>query len=152
VTAKPPPASRPESPQTIQALVKRWRASVVRGTLPASGVTPAALQQFVDDLESALSAASVPASGWQPIETAPKPESGRRKVIDVWCVTDDHEAAEFYFGNTMSGVKDRMLWQGRVSEVYWRDGAWRPVSGLRRHALTVTPTHWMPLPAPPEDP
>lgn len=86
---------------------------------------------------------------WQPIETAPKPESGRRKVIDVWCVTDDHDAAKFYFGNTMSGVKDRMLWQGRVSEVYWLDGAWRPATGLRMHHLTVTPTHWMPLPRPP---
>ena len=55
---------------------------------------------------------------WQPIETAPRTNS-RRRVIDVWCVTDDHEAAKFYFGNTMSGVKDQMMWQGRVSEVYW---------------------------------
>lgn len=88
-------------------------------------------------------------SDWQPIETAPKPESGRRKVIDVWCVTDDHASAEFYFGATMSGVKDRMMWQGRVTDVYWLHGAWRPVSGLILHALTVTPTHWQPLPDPP---
>lgn len=83
---------------------------------------------------------------WQPISTAPKPERGRRKVIDVWCVTDDRASAEFYFGATMAGVKDRMMWQGRVSEVYWRDGAWRPANGLRLHGLTVTPTHWMDLP------
>ena len=86
---------------------------------------------------------------WQPIETAPKPERGRRKVIDVWCVTDDHEAAQFYFGRTLCGVKDEMRWQGRVCEVYWLDGAWRPATGLRLHGLTVTPTHWMPLPNPP---
>lgn len=86
---------------------------------------------------------------WQPIETAPRPSRGRRKVIDVWCVTDDHESAKFYFGNTMCGVKDRMMWQGRVNEVYWLDGAWRPATGLRMHGLTVTPTHWMPLPLPP---
>ena len=89
---------------------------------------------------------------WQPMESAPRPESGRRKVIDVWCVTDDHESAKFYFGNTMSGVKDRMMWQGRVCEVYWLDGAWRPATGLRLHGLTVTPIAWMPLPdAPPGD-
>jgi hypothetical protein len=88
-------------------------------------------------------------SGWQPIATAPRPERGRRKVVDVWCVTDDPETAKFYFGATCSGVKDEHLWQGRVSEVYWLDGAWRPGAGLRRHGLTCTPTHWMPLPEPP---
>jgi hypothetical protein len=86
---------------------------------------------------------------WQPIETAPRPARGGRKVIDVWCVTDDAEAAKFYFGETMCGVKDRMMWQGRVSEVYWLDCAWRSATGLRMHGLTVTPTHWMPLPDPP---
>jgi deoxycytidylate deaminase len=90
-------------------------------------------------------------SPWQPMETAPRAESGRRKVIDVWCVTDDHESAKFYFGATMSGVKDQMLWQGRVSEVYWLDGAWRPATGLRMHGLTVTPVAWMPLPDPPTE-
>ena len=89
-------------------------------------------------------------NGWQSIETAPRP-NGMRRVIDVWCVTDDHEAADFYFGATKSvvAVKDQQMWQGRVSEVYWREGAWRPVCGLMRHALTVTPTHWMPLPESP---
>jgi hypothetical protein len=86
--------------------------------------------------------------GWQDIATAPRP-SGRRKVIDVWCYTDDHEAAKFYFGASMCGVKDRTMWQGRVCDVYWRDGAWRPVGGIQHHSLTVTPTHWIDLPAPP---
>ncbi len=89
-------------------------------------------------------------SEWQPMETAPRPSRGRKKVIDVWAVTDDPAAAAFYFGNTRSGVKDQMLWQGRVAEVYWLDGAWRPATGIRMHALTVTPIAWMPLPAPPE--
>jgi len=86
---------------------------------------------------------------WQPIETAPRPTRGRRKVIDVWCVTDDLASAKFYFMNTCRGVKDQMMWQGRVCEVYWLDGAWRPATGLRMHGLTVTPTHWMPLPESP---
>ena len=88
-------------------------------------------------------------SGWQDIATAPRPERGRRKIIDVWAVTDDPDAAAFYFGRTKSGVRDQKLWQGRVCEVYWLDGAWRPASGIRMHALTVTPTHWMPLPTAP---
>jgi hypothetical protein len=86
---------------------------------------------------------------WHPIATAPRPSHGRKKYVDLWCVTDDHESAKFYFGATMCGVKDQMLWQGRVTDVYWLDGAWRPGTGLRMHGLTVTPTHWMPLPAPP---
>lgn len=89
-------------------------------------------------------------SHWQPIETAPKPERGRKVIIDVWAVTDDYESARFYFGNTCCGVKDEMQWQGRVSEVYWFKGAWRPATGLMMHGLMVTPTHWMPLPEPPK--
>ena len=85
---------------------------------------------------------------WQPIESAPKTKRG--VVVDLWCVTDDHESARFYFMQTMCGVRDEMKWQGRVSECVWRDGAWRPASGLSRHRLEVTPTHWMPLPPPPE--
>ena len=87
---------------------------------------------------------------WQPIETAPRPPSNsRRKIIDVWCVTDEIEAAKFYFGATCCGVEGKTMWQGRVSEVYWLEGAWRPAGGLLRHGLTVTPTHWRPLPEAP---
>jgi hypothetical protein len=89
-------------------------------------------------------------SEWQPIETAPRHEEGRKAIIDVWAVTDDLESARFYFGASMCGVKDEHMWQGRVCGVYWRNGAWRPISGLQMHALTVTPTHWMPLPEPPK--
>ena len=71
-------------------------------------------------------------SDWQPIETAPRKERGRRVIIDVWAVTDDSSAAEFYFGPTLSGVKDQMMWQGRVCHVYWRYGAWRPAMGTCR--------------------
>jgi len=88
MTAKPPTGSRPESRWTIQELVTKWRASVVRGTLPASGVTPAAVQQVLDDLDSALSSASVPASGWAPMTTAdgrvPRPETGPMQFGDDW--------------------------------------------------------------------
>lgn len=85
---------------------------------------------------------------WEPIDTAPK---DGRTVVDLWCVTDDGGSASFYFGNTKCGVTDRVMWQGRVTECWWKDGAWRPRSGLSRlYALTVEPTHWIPLPRAPE--
>ena len=136
---------------SIEQLIASWREQAKLYD-PDGYDDSACLERCADELAAAwavLSASSATGSGWQPMETAPRPERGRRKVIDVWCVTDDHESAKFYFGNTMSGVKDQMLWQGRVSEVYWLDGAWRPATGLRMHGLTVTPTHWMPLPEPP---
>jgi hypothetical protein len=75
---------------------------------------------------------------WQPIESAPK---GRHDVLDLWCV-GDCEDIKFYCPVSY-GVKDQMLWQGRVTNVQWVNGAWRPKSGLLLHPLTVTPTHWM---------
>jgi hypothetical protein len=86
-------------------------------------------------------------SEWQPMETAPRPEHGRRKVVDLWCV-GDRESIEFYCPE-FCGVKDEKLWQGRVNNCYWLDGAWRPQAGLRLHGLTVTPIAWMPLPSAP---
>lgn len=87
-------------------------------------------------------------SDWQPIETAPK---RHHSVLDLWCVGlhDDiaFYCADYCAAGTMEGSEH--LYQGRVAAVWWRDGAWRPKSKLRLHALTVTPTHWMPLPDPP---
>lgn len=109
----------------------------------------ARVDEWADAIDAVLAQQGRLLEGWRDIATAPKPERGRRVVVDLWCVADDVESAKFYFGSTCSGVKDQMLWQGRVSDVYWFDGAWRPATGLRMHGLTVTPTHWKPLPSPP---
>ena len=78
---------------------------------------------------------------WQPIETASKDE---RDIVDVWCMGERIDI-EFYC-SVYSGVRGLTLWQGRVTNVHWKDGAWRQKSGLRLHKLEVTPTHWMPIP------
>jgi hypothetical protein len=60
---------------------------------------------------------------WQPIETAPRDGT----MIDVWA------------------------WPGeRIPDVSWREewGQWLHDDG--NGLLSCVPTHWMPLPAPPE--
>ena len=105
---------------------------------------------LVDDLiQPRLAALGVIAAPqWQPIATAPK---GRHDLLDLWCVGDREDIA--FYCPDFCGVADQMLWQGRVTNIHWHDGAWRPLHGLRLHPLTVTPTHWMPLPpAPRQEP
>jgi hypothetical protein len=63
-------------------------------------------------------------SEWQPIETAPKGRKGDTVILG-W----SYETA--YWGLPM----------------YWHRGRWRDVCGKAR---VHHPTHWMPLPEPPE--
>lgn len=85
-------------------------------------------------------------SKWQPMATAPKDGT----IVDLWCETDEWEQAKFYFGHTCCGVPDQTRWQGRVQECVYRDG-WRPAQGNSRlHRIEATPTHWTPLPLPPQ--
>jgi hypothetical protein len=87
-------------------------------------------------------------SEWQPIETCPK---GQHKVVDLWCV-GQHDDIAFYCSDycaTGSYVNGYHEYQGRITNVYWRRDAWRPKSKLLLHSITVTPTHWMPVPPPP---
>ena len=88
--------------------------------------------------------------GWEPMATAPK---GHHDVIDLWCIGLSDDIAFYCADFCAVGRTDRdgnHLYQGRVPAVWWRDGAWRPKSNLRLHALTVTPTHWRWLPDPPD--
>lgn len=62
------------------------------------------------------------AQEWRPIESAPRTSHS----ILVWC-------------------EDRR----NCYTVCWWDNAWRHFGG-RDSALTETPTHWLPLPAPPK--
>ena len=79
-------------------------------------------------------------SGWLPIETAPR--DGR--LVDLWCVGEEDDI-RFYCRDAFGKRA------GRVAECYFTDGAWRPYMGLTRGmSLPLDPTHWMPLPSPPD--
>jgi len=80
---------------------------------------------------------------WQPIETAQK-----GIYVDLWCVGDASDISFYCAGH--SKVKGVALWQGRATD--WRldpDGKWRAAQGLGL-PLSIKPTHWQPLPDPPE--
>lgn len=67
-------------------------------------------------------------SGWLPIESAPKDGT----VIDLWC------------GNRDSGLADRF------PDSYFRSDHQRWCA-CDYGILAIAPTHWRPLPLPPED-
>jgi len=72
---------------------------------------------------------------WQPIETAPKDGT----VIDLWAVREATGEADRY----ANCIWARTVWGGEpIGEPRWQ--------GLYDRYSVVTPTHWMPLPLPPE--
>lgn len=74
--------------------------------------------------------------GWLPIATAPKD-----KIIDVWLGDADESDVAFY---CTPGTRRSPGWK-------WRDGKLRPLGGLDvSMTVFVVPTHWQPLPQPPE--
>lgn len=90
-------------------------------------------------------------SGWQPIETAPKdgtpilifqPSGQRNSYMPI----DALKEGEF----TYRWDDPRLLW---FDDARWAIGYWRPYPNGgwgNRNSATVTPSHWMPLPTPPE--
>ena len=73
------------------------------------------------------------ARDWQPIETAPK-----QKIVLLWALTDTETGNwKMSTGYWMPGYRDEpgsWTWDGRLLKAY-----------------EVHPTHWMPLPTPPQD-
>lgn len=73
---------------------------------------------------------------WQPIATAPKDGS----VVLVWLGDADESERSFYcIDRTRMGAGGWNFMRGK----------WRPETGLT-FTVFVQPTHWMPLPSPPE--
>lgn len=88
---------------------------------------------------------------WQRIETAPKDGT----VVDLWIVGSD-DTVDFY-APTARKIPGRPLRHGRATNFLWMKKGinqpnWYPQGGLPGYPLSpdVTPTHWMPLPEPPE--
>ena len=80
---------------------------------------------------------------WQPIETAPRDGA----IFDAWLgETDDAfspDSADIAFYCT-KGTRRSPGW-------HWKGGKFRPyVEGPVTLTTFVQPTHWMPLPEPPE--
>lgn len=74
-------------------------------------------------------------NGWKPIESAPR--DGSR--VDLWVSYGDGEG-------------------DRVPDCWWQDGGWAFDWHHDRGSIAMSlgwaeaPTHWMPLPTPPEPP
>lgn len=67
---------------------------------------------------------------WQPIETAPKDGDG---------IATDIGLLGFWFNPS--------IYAGVVAIIHWRGGKWTFGDNHRK----CKPTHWMPLPDPPEE-
>jgi hypothetical protein len=141
----PEPSATAASKQVRRQLVTIMDQN---GSEPALAVRRM-MSEVITPLVLRLAAAPPVVGGWQAIESAPK---RHHDVIDLWCV-GEHDDIAFYCANycaTGRYINGYHEYQGRVPNVWWRDGAWRPKSKLRLHAITVAPTHWMPLPEPPK--
>ena len=75
---------------------------------------------------------------WMPIESAPKDGT----PIDVWLDDAPEEDVAFY---CTAGTRRSPGWS-------WHNGKFRPMAGLNTFPpVFVQPTHWMPLPPPPQE-
>lgn len=89
--------------------------------------------------------------GWQPIETAPKDGT----LVDLWIVGGDN-TVDFYAPDAKK-IKGRPVRHGRVTALMWMHKPPNQPNWYGSHGLgyplspDVTPTHWRPLPAPPEE-
>lgn len=80
---------------------------------------------------------------WQPIETAPKDRTAILVMRNVWPGTKSGRAEECNGHNTAVAA----FWVDSGDEGEWvcyMDAVLDPI-------LPIDPTHWMPLPPPPED-
>ncbi len=125
---------RPRPKGLVRSMTARWRSH-----LPKVNHEP---RRYYNSLRWPVLCSNcrayrlgVAAMTWQPIETAPKDETS----IDVW--VESHGIAY------------------RIADVWWNPDDTMPLGGCwwdkdadygDGGPLTGVPTHWMPLPAPPE--
>lgn len=111
-------------------------------------LTHGAMLNLANVIEEALHKTACE-TAWRSIETAPRDGT----PVDLWIVGDPAEV-EFYCALSRRH-RDRVHHEGRVTNVAWRDGDWRPICGLHRlHGLGSLPISilwWMPTPEPPQN-
>ena len=78
---------------------------------------------------------------WQPIETAPKDGTG---VLLCWAIDADGKPIDWRKSPKTSHVFVQVAawWEGDNAWIVYTDSVQEP-------AVHFTPTHWMPLPPPP---
>ena len=83
-------------------------------------------------------------AGWQSIDSAPRDGT----VVDVWLIGSLSDI-EFYCSSPPQKV-GRGKYCGRSAGWMWLVDKWRPfLSGLNMPTF-IQPTHWRPLPSPPD--
>ena len=117
----------------------------------ARGLLSEAIKTLVFVHDALQRAERVPGMNcWRPIETAPK---DGKTIVDLWIVGPDSDV-DFY-SSTARKVHGQPLRHGRATCFRWEQRgsnspAWYPIGGMSYPLpVTVTPTHWMPLPEPP---
>ena len=76
---------------------------------------------------------------WQPMDTAPRDGTHILVYSPLWMPT--HAAVTWWCLNLLTGKKSEATRAPMVAD-YWTNG--------RGFRLDCEPTHWMPLPAPPD--
>lgn len=118
----------------MAALDATWRPAIYTEIFTAlARCLPSARQSIVDN-----------ASKWQPIKTAPKDGTTILLAGGTWC-DDDQD-----YKNPPRGVMAARWRSSRAyGETYWH---WTIAALEAGHSLATydNPTHWMPLPPPPE--
>jgi hypothetical protein len=77
--------------------------------------------------------------GWQPIDSAPKDGT----EILVYCPAGQQAKSGWAFGPAIQSVK----WDGSLTH---QNSMWWTLTGYHEADAWPEPTHWMPLPPPPE--
>lgn len=121
--------------QTHTALVARINRYVSARAADPQAIGVGINHEAMALLSEAAIALSAPPPRWQDIATAPSDGT----PIDVWLGDGEKDEIDFYCGP--SGTRRSASWS-------YRDGKFRPLMGLTP-VVTIQPTHWMPLPAPP---
>lgn len=121
--------------QEAREIVAAWVVADGRASLDEDLL--AVIEQVAFSALQRAALATLEARQWQPIETAPKD-----RIFDAWLGDAEEQDVEFY---CTPGTRRSPAW-------IWSAGRNKfvPVGGLDVPVF-VHPTHWMPLPAPPQE-